>query len=166
MSKPCLSFLIVNLITYQIATWLHKMLTMARWICLNLLCGCKRTRKSQAWYWFVQSIFYYYWRRLAAWHRRTPKNMRKCTSMALPMILQGKGKNAECETWRHLGVPKFSTNVAKRTERTQMGQFLGDLLGIFWRKNDDVGGSGAALHQFGAGSRNWHPKKPFWRERG
>ena len=37
--------------------------------------------------------------------------MRNCTSMALPMILQGKEKNAECETWRHLGVPKFFTNV-------------------------------------------------------
>ena len=52
--------------------------------------------------------------------------MRKCTSMALPMILQGKRKNAECETWRHLGVPEFSANVAKRTERTHMCQFLSD----------------------------------------
>ncbi len=49
--------------------------------------------------------------------------MRKCTSMALPMILQGKEKNAECETWSQVGVPKFSANVAKRTERTQIGQF-------------------------------------------
>ena len=63
------------------------------------------------------------------------------------MILQGKGKNAECETWRHLGVPKFSTNVAKRTERTQMCEFPGDFLLIFSWKNNVFWGPGAGLGQ-------------------
>ena len=75
--------------------------------------------------------------------------MRKCTSMALPMILQGKGKNAECETWRHLGVPKFSTNVAKRTERTQIGQFPRHFLLRFCRKIDDFGGPGRPCTRLG-----------------
>ena len=46
-------------------------------------------------------------------------------SYVFPMGLEGTGKNAVCETWSHVGAPKFTTNVAKRTERTQMGQFLG-----------------------------------------
>ena len=54
---------------------------------------------------------------------RNPKNMCKRTSMALPMGSQGKGKNAECETWRHLGVPKFSANVAKRKENSHVSVF-------------------------------------------
>ena len=70
------------------------------------------------------------------------------------MISQGQGKNAECETWSQVGVPKFSANVAKRTERTHMCQFLGDFLLRFLGKSDDFGGPGAALHRFGAGSRN------------
>ena len=44
------------------------------------------------------------------------------------MGLEGKGKNAVCKSWSHVGAPKFTTNVAKRTERTQMGQLLGYLL--------------------------------------
>ena len=50
------------------------------------------------------------------------------------MDLEGKGKNAVCETWSHVGAPKFSTNVAKRTEKTQMGQFLEYLLLRFCMK--------------------------------
>ena len=68
--------------------------------------------------------------------------MRKCTSMALPMGSQGKGKNAECETWSQVGVPKFSANVAKRTERTHMCQFSDDFLLRFRWKIDDFGGPG------------------------
>ena len=49
-------------------------------------------------------------------------------SYVFPMGVDGKGKNAGCETWSHVGAPKFTINVAKRTERTQMGQFLGYLL--------------------------------------
>ena len=71
--------------------------------------------------------------------------------MTLPMILQGKEKNAECETWRHLGVPKFSTNVAKRTEKTQMCEFLDDFLFIFCRKIDDFGGPGRPCTCLGQG---------------
>ena len=48
-------------------------------------------------------------------------------SVVLPVHLKGKGRNIDWETWGQVGVPKFSTNVEKGKERTQMGQLLGHL---------------------------------------
>ena len=71
--------------------------------------------------------------------------------VVLPMGLQGKGKNVDWETWSHLGVPKFSTNVEKGTGRTQMGQFLGYFLFRFWSQIDDFGGQGRPCTGLGQG---------------
>ena len=58
------------------------------------------------------------------------------------MGLQGKGKNVDWETWSHLGVPKFSTNVEKGTGRTQMGQFVVTFFSDFDEKLMILGGKG------------------------
>ena len=64
--------------------------------------------------------------------RLKSKMVYTCISFGVSYVfhvgLEGTGKNAVCKTWSEVGAPKFTTNAAKRTERTQMGQFLGYLL--------------------------------------
>ena len=71
--------------------------------------------------------------------------------MALPMILQGKEKNAECETWSQVGIPKFSANVAKKTERTHMCQFLSDLFAQISMESHKFWGPGRPCAGLGQG---------------
>ena len=40
----------IELIKYQIGTFLRQQMSMAHWIRLSLLCRCEWTRKSQVWY--------------------------------------------------------------------------------------------------------------------
>ena len=93
---------------------------------------------------------------------------KQCMRVVIPLGLQGKGKNAVCETWRHLGDPKFSTNVAKRTERTertQMCKFVGDFLSRFRWKNDDFGGPAPPCGGLGQGLESGVQKNELCRER-